>query len=35
MQAGLLAEVSGEKLPVEFIPSTLKMAQFPPVDHSR
>ena len=29
MQAGLLAEVSGEKLTVEFVPSALKMAQFP------
>ena len=35
VQAGLLAEMSGEKIPGKFVPSTLEMAQLSPVDHSR
>lgn len=35
VEAGLLAEMSGEKIPSKFVPSTLEMAQLPPVDHSR
>ena len=29
VQAGLLAEMSGEKIPGKFVPSTLEMAQLP------